>query len=162
MGRVEKSKLLCSVQILELIFVFYDLFCTLCKQKNVSPTRAALEIGLSKSTATKWKNSGATPNGETLAKIADYFDVSTDYLLSDGETGDNKKAASDLSRKDERDIEKIIAETRRQLENQDGLMFDGNPASPEAIESILSAMELGLQAAKMRNKEKYTPKKYRK
>ena len=105
--------------------MFYDLFCMLCKQKNVSPTRAALEIGLSKSTATKWKNSGATPNGETLAKIADYFGVSTDYLLSGSETGDNKKAASDLSRKDERDIEKILAETRRQLENQEGLMFDG-------------------------------------
>ena len=41
-------------------------------------------------------------------------------------------------------------------------MFDGDPASPEAIESILAAMELGLQAAKMKNKEKYTPKKHRK
>lgn len=143
--------------------MFYDLFCTLCKQKNVSPTRAALEIGLSKSTATKWKNSGATPNGDTLARIAEYFGVSTDYLLSGGTPeSENKNAAPTLSKKDERDIEKILAETRRQLENQEGLMFDGDPASPEAIESILSAMELGLQAAKMRNKGKYTPKKYRK
>lgn len=37
-------------------------------------------------------------------------------------------------------------------------MFDGNPASPEAIKSILNAMEM----VKKKNKEKYTPKKYKK
>lgn len=132
--------------------MFYDLFCTLCKQKNVSPTRAALEIGLSKSTATKWKNSGATPNGETLSKIADYFGVSTDYLLSGGKTEENKKAPAPAI-EDERDIEKILAETRRKLENQEGLMFDGGIASPEAIDSIIAAMEIGLNIAKKRTAE---------
>ncbi len=61
--------------------MFYDLFCDLCSKKKISPTRASLEIGLSKSTATKWKNTGAIPQGETLNKIADYFGVSVDYLL---------------------------------------------------------------------------------
>lgn len=61
--------------------MFYDLFCELCSKKKISPTKASLEIGLSKSTATKWKNTGATPQGETLNKIAAYFDVSADYLL---------------------------------------------------------------------------------
>lgn len=41
---------------------------------------------------------------------------------------------------------------------QDGLMFDGDPASPEAIDSILSAMRIGMEMAKQKNKEKYTPK----
>jgi len=41
-------------------------------------------------------------------------------------------------------------------------MFDGNPMTDEAKESILAAMEVGLQMAKLKNKEKYTPKKYRK
>ena len=40
-------------------------------------------------------------------------------------------------------------------------MFDGNPASPEAVESILSAMQVGMEMAKKRNKELYTPKKYK-
>ena len=132
--------------------MFYDLFCTLCKQKNVSPTRAALEIRLSKSTATKWKNSGATPNGETLSKIADYFGVSTDYLLSGGKTEENKKKPAPAI-EDERDIEKILAETRKKLESKEGLMFDGGVASPEAIDSIIAAMEIGLNIAKKRTAE---------
>ena len=45
---------------------------------------------------------------------------------------------------------------------QDGLMFDGHPASQEAIDSILSAMQIGMEMAKKKNKEKYTPKKYKK
>ena len=67
-----------------------------------------------------------------------------------------------LTAKDQRDIQKILDQTREQLMNQEGLMFDGDPASPEAIESILSAMQIGMEMAKKRNKEKYTPKKYKK
>lgn len=70
-------------------FVFYDLFCELCKKKGISVTKATVEIGLSRTIGTKWKNTGAVPNGETLNKIADYFGVTTDYLL----TGEQKEKA---------------------------------------------------------------------
>ena len=68
--------------------MFYDRFKLLCDQKGVSCNKAALEIGLSNATPTKWKKTNATPSGETLDKIAAYFGVSTDYLLGK----ENKKA----------------------------------------------------------------------
>lgn len=74
--------------------MFYDRFVDLCRQKGVPPTRAALEIGLSKSTPTSWKNRGLTPQGETLNKIADYFAVSVDYLL--GNEQKETPAAADV------------------------------------------------------------------
>lgn len=61
--------------------MFYDRFKQLCEQKGVSCNKAALEIGLSNATPTKWKKTGATPVGDTLDKIAAYFGVTTDYLL---------------------------------------------------------------------------------
>ena len=61
--------------------MFYDQYAALCKQKGVSCSRAAEKIGLSNSTVTKWKKTGATPTGETLAKVAFYFGISTDELL---------------------------------------------------------------------------------
>lgn len=61
--------------------MFYDVFYELCRKKNVSPTRAALDIGLSKSTPTAWKNRKLTPQAETLGEIASYFGVSVGYLL---------------------------------------------------------------------------------
>ena len=55
--------------------VFYDKYAELCQQKGITPTAAALEIGLPKATPTKWKTSGATPSGENLKKIAVYVIV---------------------------------------------------------------------------------------
>ena len=97
---------------------------------------------------------------DRLILIADYLKVSADYLMT-GETPSEKKEVS-LTPRDERDIEKILDQTREQLLSQEGLMFDGQPASPEAVESILSAMQVGMELAKKKNKEKYTPKKYKK
>lgn len=61
--------------------MFYDMFSALCRRQGISNTKAAVEIGLSNATPTKWKNTGATPDGSTLAKIAAYFSVSMDFLL---------------------------------------------------------------------------------
>lgn len=72
--------------------MFYDVFVSLCNKKGVAPTRAAMDIGLSKSTPTTWKKRGLTPQGETLNKIAAYFDVSIDYLL-----GNEPEIRSDTS-----------------------------------------------------------------
>lgn len=74
--------------------MFYDRFKQLCERKGVSCNKAALEIGLSNATPTKWKKTGATPVGETLDKIAAYFGVSTDYLLGK----ENKKAPTNGER----------------------------------------------------------------
>lgn len=137
--------------------MFFDIFYELCKQKGISCKKAAEEIGLSNSITTKWKKTGATPSGETLDKIAAYFDVSIDYLL-----GKEEKRTPVLTAKDERDIARILEKTMADLENSGELMFDGDPMSPEARDSIRSALKLGLEAAKLKNKEIYTPNKYRK
>ena len=91
-------------------------------------------------------------------KIAEYFGVTVDYLMTGKEETEKEPK---LKPKDQKDIKEILANTE-QLLKQDGLMFDGDPASPEAIESILSAMQIGMEMAKKKNKEKYTPKKYKK
>lgn len=124
----------------------------LANAKGMSLPALESELGFGNGTIVKWDKS--TPNVEKLNAVAKYFDVSMDYLL-------NGESHNVLTNKDKRDIREILANTE-QLLNQDGLMFDGDPASPEAIESILSAMQVGMAMAKKRNKEKYTPKKYKK
>lgn len=65
-----------------------------------------------------------------------------------------------LKPRDQKEITAILSHTE-QLLQQEGLMFDGEPASRESIDSILSAMAVGMELAKKRNKELYTPKKYK-
>lgn len=138
----------------------YEIFEQLLQKYGVTPYKVSKETGVSQSSLSDWKLGKITPKTSTLKKIADYFGVTVDYLMT-GETSSDKKETT-LTRRDERDIEKILDQTRDQLLSQDGLMFDGQPATPEAIDSILSAMQIGMELAKKKNKEKYTPKKYKK
>lgn len=131
----------------------------LLESKGISQSELEKTLGFGKGTMTKWKGTTA-PSADKLLKIAEYFNVTLDYLMT-GNEGMLKKNA-ELTPKDEREIERILEQTRNQLLSQEGLMFDGDPASPEAIESILSAMQVGMEMAKKKNKEKYTPKKYKK
>ena len=61
---------------------FYERFKTLRQGKGMSPARAGEECGLNKGTVSAWKQRGTQPSGQTLQKIADYFGVTTDYLLT--------------------------------------------------------------------------------
>lgn len=65
--------------------MFYDVFTSLCSKKGVSPNKALTDCGVSRTSTAKWRE-GATPRGVTLQKLADYFSVTTDYLLTGEET----------------------------------------------------------------------------
>ena len=68
-------------------YAFFDQFVALCKSKGVSPNFVAREIGASSGSVTAWKQ-GVIPRSATLTKIADYFEVSTDYLLGNTKNPD--------------------------------------------------------------------------
>lgn len=65
---------------------FYNNYVRLCAENNMSPSAAALAIGLKKSNVTYWKNGRNNPSDVTLAKIANFFGVTVEELM--GETGD--------------------------------------------------------------------------
>lgn len=67
-----------------------------------------------------------------------------------------------LTEKDERDIARTVEKIMDDLASSGDLMFDGVPMSDEAKAAMAAAMRVGLEEAKRRNKETYTPKKYRK
>lgn len=60
--------------------MFWENFIQLCIENNTKPNPVAAALGISSGAVTRWKN-GSIPNDVTLKKIADYFNVSTDYLL---------------------------------------------------------------------------------
>lgn len=123
----------------------------LCDEKETTFAAVERACNLSNGSIRRWKNN--TPAVDKLEKVADYFNVSIDYLL--GKT----EQRNVLSEKDENDIAKDIERLKEKLKSAEGLMFDGEPASEEAIQSVLDAMSFGIRQAKIINK-KYTPKKY--
>ncbi len=71
--------------------MFFDIFKRLCEEKGITPTKASAEIGFSKGSVSYWKQQWslgkeALPDSINAQKIADFFNVSVDYLL--GRTDD--------------------------------------------------------------------------
>lgn len=84
--------------------MFYEIYVSLCAEKNISPTKAAIEMGLSNAAPTGWKQ-GAVPRDSALQKIADYFGVSIDYLKGES---DIKKPADHESSEVEKEILRLF------------------------------------------------------
>lgn len=67
------------------------------KAKNITQQRLAIDIGIDQASISGYESGKYLPNVYILSRIADYFSVSTDYLLG---RSDNKYQYS--SRLDER------------------------------------------------------------
>lgn len=59
--------------------MFWEKYVKLCNNIGKSPNGVCAELGFSTAVATKWKK-GALPRDTTLKKIAEYFNVTVEYL----------------------------------------------------------------------------------
>ena len=72
--------------------MFGDIFKELRIQKNLSQDKISEDLDVSQGLITKWESHQSTPSPEMLDYIADYFDVSTDFLI--GRTNDKRYYSS--------------------------------------------------------------------
>ena len=74
--------------------MFWTVFSNLCANANISPNAVATELKIPSGSITAWHN-GAIPRTKSLTKIANYFDVTPDYLLHGDEQTKNPIAQGD-------------------------------------------------------------------
>ncbi|WP_405100746.1 helix-turn-helix domain-containing protein [Oceanobacillus sp. FSL H7-0719] len=131
----------------------------LCDDRKISINELENSLGYSKNTLYRLKTQN--PGADKLQAIADYFDVSVDYLL--GRT--DKKRYYDLTEKDEIDIQKELEKMLQGTSGETGYAaFDGNTIDDldeEDRELLIASLEQSLRIAKRIAKKKFTPKKYR-
>lgn len=70
---------------------FTDKILSLINAKGISINRMLKDLGMGAGTFATWQKRGTIPNGDSLKKIANYFEVSMDYLLENEQK--NKPAA---------------------------------------------------------------------
>ena len=134
--------------------------------RNMLPIELSRLSGIGKSAISQYLSGKVTPKQDKIYKLAQALKVSESWLMGYDEPMEQSPAPTsdnlpDLTPKDEREIMHLMDDMKEKLMQEEGLMFDGQPASPESIQSILDAMQIGMEMAKKRNKAKYTPKKYR-
>lgn len=135
----------------------YEIIQKLCKERKIAITALEKKLGFGRGSIGKMKN-GST-SAERLQKIADYFEVSIEYLTTGKESFDKKE--QQLTIRDERDIAKRLERTLADLENpQEALMFSGEPLNDETKELLKASLENSIRIAKI-NAKKFTPDKYK-
>lgn len=60
----------------------YSIFEKLCKERGVNASKVSSATGIATSTFSAWKKGDYTPKTQKLKKIADYFGVSLQYLMT--------------------------------------------------------------------------------
>lgn len=65
--------------------IFLERLEELRREKGIMRNQLLRELGLGKNAFLNWKTQNTLPNGTTLVKIADYFDVSIDWLVGRSE-----------------------------------------------------------------------------
>ncbi|MED4542767.1 helix-turn-helix transcriptional regulator, partial [Lysinibacillus sphaericus] len=123
------------------------------------------DTNISKSMLSRYEN-GTDPKMEYVRIIADYFKVSSDYLLG---INDDKVISFNpkLTEKDEQSIQVELQKMLEGLSKMGHASFDGrtlDELSEEELEDrelLISSLENSLRLAKRVAKQKFTPKKYR-
>ena len=113
------------------MFSTFEIVKTLCEKHGISLNFLEEKLGLGKNSLYGLKRN--QPSGERLQQIADYFNVSTDYLL--GRT-DNPNIAKDGDASAPLDLRDIAAQS---------MLFDGKPLSDEDIDFITAVLEAHLK-----------------
>lgn len=125
------------------------------ESNNLNQKELASKLNIGISTLSQYENNVRVPSDDIKIKIADYFNVTVDYLL--GRSSNPK-----LSRKNELDIQKSLQEMKENYSKGAlQMQIDGEELDDEIIEYILDNLEDALTIAKIKAKEKFTPKKYR-
>lgn len=106
------------------------------------------------------------PTIETLKKIAQAMNMELNDLLKQIgyiEAEKSREWQPQLTEKDKKDIAKTLEEWMKDLTSAEGLaFFNGEPVDEETKEYLKDSFEMILKHARLINKKKYTPKKYRK
>lgn len=138
----------------------YEVIKKLCTEHGIALTALEKELGFGRGSLGKLKSGGTS--AKRLQKVADYFGVSINYLMTGENNSINENAA--LSLKDERDIAKDMENIRQKIMNgSDGpLSYDGEPITEDDAELLLGQIELMMRKLKPINKEKYNPNKNKK
>lgn len=143
------------------------------KEERLARKMTQTELGnvcrVTKYTISLYENDKSTPSDDIKSILADFFHVSMDYLLGRTDVKTTYKSSSDLkvdnsdpelNKKDKKDIEKMTDRFLKGLEG--GAMLNGEILDESDLELFKKAVKNGLEYAKISNKKKYTPKKYRK
>lgn len=134
------------------------------KELKITQSELAKNIGVSQSTIGMIEGNKQGASSETLMKLAKTLNTTAEYLLSENDEDNKSNIPDKINEKDKisitKDLKILMDEFR---EGTDGTAYyNGQQLDESDLDLIESAMKIALEQIKIKNKEKFTPKKYKK
>lgn len=123
------------------MFPTYEKIKELADKHGISLMKLEEDLGYSRNTLYKLKSQ--KPNAERISEIADYFNVSTDYLL--GRTDNPSIAKDTVTTPDGRIVD--LSNLRERV-----VLFDGKPLSDDDVDKIAQIIKLSLGVSDIESK----------
>lgn len=139
--------------------MFKERLKELRKIRGITQSELSKTLNVSQQTIGSWEVGRAEPNTEMLNRLAEFFNVSVDYLL--GNKLEEPRPYYSLSNSEKTDIAIQADKLLEGIESGDNLNFYGEPATDEQKERIRVALRTAMEMNKEEAKKKFTPKKYR-
>ena len=119
----------------------YERIESLRKSQGLSQGKLEKQLGFSNGSISKWKNS--TQKVERLQKLADFFGVSVEYLMTGKEDEQKEKDnTGDLKQKFE-ELKELLESGKMQP-----LRYDGQPIDDNTKELLLKQVEISMAMMK--------------
>ncbi|MFS0878315.1 helix-turn-helix domain-containing protein [Solibacillus isronensis] len=105
------------------------------EKKGISQKFVATKIGVNNSTLSGYESGYREPDGETLLRLADFYEVTTDYLLG-------RSNSSQLSGNTETLINDIdLGLSIDEIMEKYNLKFEGDPLMKDDVEKIITVVK---------------------
>lgn len=113
---------------------------------GLTQTEIAEKLGISRVNYNRYEKGERTPDDDLKRKLADFFNVSIDYLIGHKEGYDVHSLDSPPQSKKPKDLIKFL--------DQSEVMFDGIPLDDDDKERVKKSLEILFWDAKQKNKRK--------
>lgn len=102
----------------------YEVYCKLRDEKGLKDADVVKATGITKSTFSDWKSGRSKPKQDKLQKIADFLEVSVDYLMTGEEKEGDKYYLNDETAQVAQEIFenkelRVLFDVQRDMEPED-------------------------------------------
>ncbi|MCR2043229.1 helix-turn-helix domain-containing protein [Anaerosalibacter massiliensis] len=112
--------------------------------KQMTQKELSKFLGVSPSTVGMYEQNRRQPDSETIIKLSEIFNVSTDYLLGRTDIKNPENEDKEMKRLANKEI-KSVEDALEIIKFQDGLMLNGKILNDEDKMLLANALQLGMK-----------------
>ena len=113
------------------------------KERGLTLEQLAKDLNTAPITLSRYENELRDPKCEVLKSLAEYFDVSVDYLIGNSDIRNKAENPYEVN-----DLKDIMDDILTKVGENNSIMFDGVPMTKDEMDAFSNSLEVVVALAK--------------